>query len=65
MNKGEFVNYLAKKHSCTKVDTEKTIDMFTASTIDTIDADSEISLISFDNFSVSKKLPPNTQITTI
>ena len=38
--------------------------MFTASTIDTIDADSEVSLISFDNFSVSRKLTQNTQITT-
>ena len=54
MNKGEFVNYLATKHSCTKVDTEKTIDMSTASTIDTIDADNDISLISSIIFLLAK-----------
>ena len=28
MNKGEFINYISANHSCTKVDAEKTIDMW-------------------------------------
>ena len=54
MNKGEFINYISAKHSCTKVDAEKTIDMFTSSVIDALGAGNEISLIGFGNFSVSK-----------
>jgi len=29
MNKQEFVTFIANQHSCTKVEAEKTIDMFT------------------------------------
>ena len=54
MNKGEFINYISAKHSCTKVDAEKTIDMFTSSVIDALGSGNEISLIGFGNFSVSK-----------
>ena len=54
MNKGEFINYISAKHNCTKVDAEKTIDMFTSSVIDALGTGNEISLIGFGNFSVSK-----------
>ena len=51
MNKGEFINYISEKNSCTKVEAEKVIDMFTSSVIDAIAAGNEISLIGFGNFS--------------
>ena len=54
MNKGEFVNHIAEQHTCTKVEAEKVIDMFTSSVIDAIAAGNEISLVGFGNFSVSK-----------
>jgi DNA-binding protein HU-beta len=54
MNKGEFINYISEKHSCTKVEAEKTIDMFVSSAIDALGSGNEISLIGFGNFSVSK-----------
>lgn len=43
-----------EQHKHTKVETEKTIGMFTSSVIDAIRKDNEISLIGFGNFSVSK-----------
>ena len=42
MNKGEFINYISAKHSCTKVDAEKTIDMFTSSVIDALGAGNKL-----------------------
>ncbi len=54
MNKAEFVNHIAELHKCTKIEAEKTIDMFTSSVIDAIGKGNEISLIGFGNFSVSK-----------
>ena len=42
MNKGEFINYISAKHSCTKVDAEKTIDMFTLAVIDALGAGNKI-----------------------
>ena len=54
MNKQEFIDHIAKQHNCTKVEGEKTIDMFTSSVIDAIGEDKEISLVGFGNFSVSK-----------
>ena len=54
MNKGEFVNHIAEQHTCTKVEAEKVIDMFTSSVIDAIGDGNEISLVGFGNFSVSK-----------
>lgn len=29
MNKQEFIDYVAKQHSCTKVEAKRNIDMFT------------------------------------
>ena len=42
MNKGEIINYISAKHSCTKVDAEKTIDMFTLAVIDALGAGNKI-----------------------
>ena len=54
MNKQEFIDHIAKQHNCTKVEAEKTIDMFTYSVVQTIAEGKEISLVGFGNFSVSK-----------
>jgi DNA-binding protein HU-beta len=54
MNKQEFVDYIAKQHNCTKVQAEKTIDMFTSSVIDAMAEGKEISLIGFGSFYASK-----------
>ncbi len=50
MNKQEFIDHIAKQHNCTKVQAEKTIDIFTSSVIDAIGEGKEISLIGFGNF---------------
>ncbi len=54
MNKGQFINHIAELHKCTKVEAEKVIDMFTSSVIDVVAQGSEISLIGFGSFSISK-----------
>jgi len=54
MNKQEFVDYIAKQHNCTKVQAEKTIDMFTSSVVDAMAEGKEISLVGFGNFGISK-----------
>lgn len=54
MNKQEFIDHIASQHNCTKVEAEKTIDMFTSSVIGALGKGEEISLVGFGNFSVSK-----------
>ena len=54
MNKQQFISYISEKYECTKVEAEKTIDMFVSSVIDAIGQGNEISLVGFGNFSVSK-----------
>jgi DNA-binding protein HU-beta len=54
MNKAEFITHISEQNSCTKVEAEKVIDMFTSSSISALAAGNEISLIGFGNFSVSK-----------
>ena len=54
MNRGDFVNYIAELHSCSKAEANKTIDMFTSSVIGALGRGDEISLIGFGNFTVSK-----------
>jgi DNA-binding protein HU-beta len=54
MNKAQFVTYMSEQHDCTKVEAEKTINMFISSTIDALGDGKEISLIGFGNFSVGK-----------
>lgn len=54
MNKGDFVSYIANKHSCTKAEAEKVIDMFTSSVIGALGKGEEVSLVGFGNYSVTK-----------
>jgi len=54
MNKQQFIDHIAQQHNCTKVEAEKTIDMFTSSVIEAMGQGKEISLIGFGSFSVSK-----------
>jgi len=54
MNKQEFIDHIASQHNCTKVQAEKTIDMFTSSVIDAMKEGKEISLVGFGSFSVNK-----------
>ena len=54
MKKSEFLNHISEQHSCTKVEAEKIIDMFTSSVIDALGKGNEISLVGFGNFSVSR-----------
>jgi DNA-binding protein HU-beta len=54
MNKQEFIDHIAKQHSCTKKEAEKAIDIFTSSVIDALGEGKEISLIGFGNFTVSR-----------
>ncbi|MDA9163835.1 HU family DNA-binding protein [Rickettsiaceae bacterium] len=53
MNKGNFVSYIADKHSCTKAEAERVVDMFTSSVIGALGKGDEVSLVGFGNFSVS------------
>lgn len=54
MNKSQFITHISEQHICTKVEAEKTIDMFTSSVINALAKGNEISLVGFGNFSVSK-----------
>jgi nucleoid DNA-binding protein len=50
MNKQEFVTFIANQHNCTKVEAEKTIDMFTSSVIDAMSENNDILLQGFGKF---------------
>ena len=54
MNKQQFISYISEKYECSKVEAEKTIDMFVSSVIDAIGQGNEISLVGFGNFSIGK-----------
>ena len=54
MNKGEFISFIADKHSTTKAEAEKVIDMFTSSVIGALGTGNEVSLVGFGNYSVSQ-----------
>ena len=54
MNKADFIKHVAEQHQCTQIEAEKIIDMFTSSVIDSLGQGSDISLVGFGNFSVSK-----------
>ena len=54
MNKQEFIDYVAKQHSCTKVEAERTIYMFTSSVIGAMGENNKISLMGFGHFSTTK-----------
>lgn len=55
MNKSEFVSFIASKMNCTKVDAEKSLDMFTSSVTDALGKGHSISLVGFGSFSVTKR----------
>ena len=54
MKKSDFITYISEKHTTTKVEAEKVIDMFTSSIMGALGEGNEVSLIGFGNFSVSK-----------
>ena len=54
MNKQEFVTHMATQYDCTKVEAEKTIDMFTSTVIDAMGQGNEISLVGFGKFYTTK-----------
>ena len=54
MNKQDFITHMATQYDCTKVEAEKTIDMFTSSVIDVIGKGNEISLVGFGQFYTTK-----------
>ena len=53
MNKGQLIDYIAKQHNCSKVEAEKTINIFTESVISVLGEGNEISLVGFGKFSRS------------
>ena len=54
MKKSDFITYISEKHTISKVEAEKVIDMFTSYIIGALGECNELSLIGFGNFSVSK-----------
>ena len=54
MNKQDFITHIANQHDCTKVEAEKTIDMFTSSVIDAMRQGNEISFVGFGQFYTTK-----------
>ena len=54
MKKSDFITYISDKHTITKAEAEKIIDMFTSSVMSALGEGNEVSLIGFGNFSVSK-----------
>ena len=54
MNKSQFITHISEQNNCTKVEAEKTIDMFVSSVTSALGHGETISLIGFGNFSVSK-----------
>ncbi len=54
MNKQEFITHIANQHNITKIEAEKTIDMFTSSVIDAMGQGNEISLVGFGQFYTTK-----------
>ncbi len=50
MNKQEFIDYISNKHSCTKIEAEKTINMFSESVTSLLAKGQEITLIGFGKF---------------
>jgi len=54
MNKKDFITYISNKHTITKAEAEKTIDMFTSSVMEALGEGNEVSLLGFGNFSVAK-----------
>ena len=54
MNTKVFADYISEKHSCTRKEARRVIDMFISSVTSALAEGKQISLIGFGNFSVSK-----------
>ena len=54
MNKSELIDHVAQEHSCTKVDAERAINMFTSSISTLLSKGEEIALVGFGAFYVTK-----------
>jgi DNA-binding protein HU-beta len=54
MNKGDFITYISEQYNITKIEAEKTIDMFVRSATNALGDGEEIALTGFGNFSVSR-----------
>ena len=54
MNKSELINHISEEHSCTKVDADKAINMFTSSISSALAKGEEIALVGFGTFYASK-----------
>ena len=50
MNKQEFITYISKQQSCTKVEAEKIINAFTSAVIGALGDEKTVELIGFGNF---------------
>ena len=54
MKKQDFIAYISKKHTITKAEAEKVVDMFTSSVMGALGEGNELSLLGFGRFTVSK-----------
>jgi len=54
MNKQEFITYIATQHDCTKVEAEKSIDIFTSSIIGAMGENNDVLIQGFGHFSTTK-----------
>lgn len=54
MNKKDFITYISDKHTITKAEAGKIIDIFTSSVMGALGEGNEVSLIGLGNFLVSK-----------
>src|SRR5688500_2953266 len=54
MNKGEFIDYIAKQNGSTKAEAERIINTFTFAVISALGEGKDIALIGFGKFHVGK-----------
>lgn len=50
MNKQEFIDYIADKHDCSKVEAEKIINIFSSSVTSALSEKKEVVLVGFGKF---------------
>ncbi|MES2214779.1 MAG: HU family DNA-binding protein [Pseudomonadota bacterium] len=55
MNKSEFTDYISKKYDISRMEAEKVINIFTSSVTSALGEGSEIQLVGFGAFFVSKR----------
>ena len=54
MNKSEFIDQIAAQHKITKIEADKTINMFTSSVVGALGEGKEVSLVGFGKFYSTK-----------